>query len=152
MYTMYMPPLHYPSVASARDNIKLILDAAERGQAVTIERSARRSAVVDAGRLRDFLLASAPSTAEVVHEQGAWVITMPGRPIAAEAASYEEALDELVDALREYAADWNDRLHAAPNHRDNWGLVQLIALSTDEQLRDWLVRAPAESASAEGTR
>jgi len=140
--------LHYPSVASARDNIKLILDAAERGQAVTIERSARRSAVVDAERLRAFLLASVPSMAEVVREQGAWVIAMPGRPIAAEAASYEEALDELVDALREYAADWNERLHTAPNHRANWGLVQLIALSTDDQLRDWLVRAPAEGASA----
>jgi hypothetical protein len=25
------------------------------------------------------------------------------------------------------------------NHRDNWGLVQLIALSDDDQLRDWLV-------------
>ncbi len=149
MYTLYMSLLHYPSVASARDNIKLILDAAERGQAVTIERSARRSAVVDAERLRDFFLATVPSMAEVVHEGGAWVITMPGRPIAAEAASYDEAIAELVDALREYAADWNDRLHSAPNHRDNWGLVQLISLSTDEQLRDWLVRAPVESAAAE---
>jgi hypothetical protein len=26
----------------------------------------------------------------------------------------------------------------APNHRDNWGLVQLIGLSDDEQLREWL--------------
>jgi hypothetical protein len=27
----------------------------------------------------------------------------------------------------------------APNHQDNGGLVQLIALSDDQQLADWLV-------------
>jgi len=86
MCAMYMPHLHYPSVASARDNIKLILDAAERGQAVTIERSARRSAVVDAERLRGYFLTPFGSTAEAVHEEGGRVITTPGRPIAAEVA------------------------------------------------------------------
>ena len=44
-------------------------------------------------------------------------------------------------SLREYAEDWQLRLLNAPNHRDNWGLVQLISLSDDEQLRDWLVGA-----------
>lgn len=136
--------LHYPSVSAARDNIKHILDAAERGQVVSVERNAHRSAVVDAERLRTFFLGAVPSNAEIVHEDGAWVITMPGRPIAAEAASYDEALTETVDALREYAADWNERLLTAPNHQHNWGLVQLISYSTDEQLRDWLTRAPGE--------
>lgn len=27
----------------------------------------------------------------------------------------------------------------APNHANNWGLVQLVSLSDDDQLRDWLV-------------
>lgn len=143
MYTAYMT-LHFPSVSAARDNIKQILDAAERGQVVSVERNAHRSAVVDAERLREFFLGTVSSHAEIVHEDGAWVITMPGRPIAAEAASYDVALTEMVDALREYAADWNDRLLTAPNHRQNWGLVQLISYSTDEQLRDWLTRAPGE--------
>ena len=44
-------------------------------------------------------------------------------------------------SLREYAQDWQDRLLDTPNHRDNWGLVQLIGLSDDEQLREWLVGA-----------
>jgi hypothetical protein len=136
--------LHYPSVSAARDNIKHILDAAERGQVVSVERNSHRSAVVDAERLRQFFLGSVAPDAEIVHEEGAWVITMPGRPIAAEAASYDEAITEMVDALREYAADWNDRLLSAPNHQQNWGLVQLISYSTDEQLRDWLLRAPGE--------
>ena len=39
----------------------------------------------------------------------------------------------------EYAEDWQDRLLDAPNHVGNWGLVQLISLSDDNQLREWLV-------------
>ena len=34
-------------------------------------------------------------------------------------------------------------LHAAPNHRENWALVQLIDLSTDEQLTAWLTGSVA---------
>lgn len=45
----------------------------------------------------------------------------------------------MIDALREYPEDWQDRLLDAPNHRDNWVLVQLVTLSTDDQLRSWLV-------------
>lgn len=45
----------------------------------------------------------------------------------------------MVDALREYAEDWQDRLLDAPDHGENWGLVQLISLSDDDQLREWLV-------------
>lgn len=47
----------------------------------------------------------------------------------------------MIDALREYADDWQDRLLDAPNHREHWGLVQLVSLSNDEQLRDWLIGA-----------
>ncbi|MCW2642256.1 MAG: hypothetical protein JWP76_4562 [Dactylosporangium sp.] len=57
----------------------------------------------------------------------------------ADGATFDEAIDDLIDALREYAEDWQDRLLDAPNHGNNWGLVQLISLSDDEQLRDWLV-------------
>ena len=49
----------------------------------------------------------------------------------------------MVDALREYSNDWQDHLLDAPNHRENWGLVQLIALSDDDQLRAWLVPTAA---------
>ncbi|MEV4129835.1 hypothetical protein [Nocardia sp. NPDC049707] len=64
---------------------------------------------------------------------------LPGLPIAADGASFDEAVDEMLVALREYANDWQNRLRDAPNHRENWGLAQLIGLSTDEQLRDWLL-------------
>jgi hypothetical protein len=46
----------------------------------------------------------------------------------------------MVAALREYAEDWADHLRHASNHEKNWGLVQIIDLSSDEELRDWLQR------------
>jgi hypothetical protein len=49
----------------------------------------------------------------------------------------------MVDALREYAEDWQDHLLNAPNHRDNWALVQLVSLSENDQLKKWLVGASA---------
>jgi hypothetical protein len=52
---------------------------------------------------------------------------------------FDIAIDEMVDALREYAEDWHDHLLDAPHHDESWGLVQLISLSDDQQLRDWLV-------------
>jgi hypothetical protein len=47
--------------------------------------------------------------------------------------------DDLLDALRDYASDWNDRLHVAANHEANWAVAALVELSTDEQLRSWLL-------------
>jgi hypothetical protein len=58
--------------------------------------------------------------------------------VAADGATLAEAVGEMVDALREYAADWVDRLSTAPNHADNWGLVQLVVLSSDDELVEWL--------------
>jgi predicted RNase H-like HicB family nuclease len=105
-----------------------------------VRRDRRRAAVVDAERLRHFLVTVRPARAEVVAEGDGWSILLPGLPIAADGETFEEALDEMVVALREYAEDWADHLRHAPNHEQNWGLVQIIDLSSDEQLRDWLQR------------
>ena len=51
----------------------------------------------------------------------------------------DAAIDDLIDALRDYASDWNDRLHVASNHQDNWAVAALVELSTHEQLRSWLL-------------
>jgi predicted RNase H-like HicB family nuclease len=97
------------------------------------------AAVVDGERLRYYMARVCPSRAQMVAEDGGWSMFIPGLPIAADGASLDGAVDEMIDALREYAADWQDRLLDAPNHRESWGLVQLVCLSTDEQLREWLV-------------
>ncbi|RJQ91211.1 type II toxin-antitoxin system HicB family antitoxin [Amycolatopsis panacis] len=129
---------HYGTMAEARTHFKDLLDAAEAGIPKTVQREQLRAVMVDAERLRYFLTAMRPSKAQVVAEAGGWSVLLPGLPIAADGATFDEALDETVIALREYAADWADHLRHAPNHRDNWGLVQIIDLSTDAQLKDWL--------------
>lgn len=129
---------HYATVTEGRRHFKELLDAAEAGIPSTVQREGLRAAVVDAERLRSFLAAQRPARAEVVAEGGGWSIMLPGLPLAADGDTFESALEEMVVALREYAEDWVDHLGHASNHRDNWGLVQLVDLSTDAQLKDWL--------------
>lgn len=129
----------YRGFRSARDNLKPILDTASSGRLVTVARGHDVSAVVSADHLRRYLAATVPSQAQVVSEDDAWVVFIPGLPVAAEAVSFDDAVQELVDALRDYAEDWDDHLRSAPNHRENWGLVHLVRLSDDGQLRDWLL-------------
>ncbi|RKT83481.1 Antitoxin of toxin-antitoxin, RelE / RelB, TA system [Saccharopolyspora antimicrobica] len=136
-----MTALHFDSYTEARAHLKDLLDAAERGRAATIRRDSALTAVVDVERLRYFLASLVPSRAEAVSEADGWSVFIPGLPVAADGDTFDEAIDEMVVALREYADDWHDRLLDAPNHRENWGLVQLVSLSDDEQLRDWLVGA-----------
>ncbi|MGH3273044.1 MAG: type II toxin-antitoxin system HicB family antitoxin [Streptosporangiaceae bacterium] len=106
--------------------------------AVHYDSQSSTAVVVDADRLRYFLAACLPSSAQVVHEDGGWSAFVPGLPVAADGATFEEAIDDLADAIREYAEDWHDRLRHAANHSENWGIVQLIGLSDDDQLRAWL--------------
>jgi predicted RNase H-like HicB family nuclease len=134
-----MAALHYDSYSEGRTHLKDLLDAAERGRLATVRRESATAAVVDVDRLRHFLASVIPSRAEAVPEADGWSVFLPGLPVGADGATFEEAIAEMVEALREYADDWQDRLLEAPNHREHWGLVQLIGLSDDEQLRSWLV-------------
>lgn len=136
-----MPAVHYDNYTDARAHLKDLLDAADEGRVATVRRDSGRAAVVDVERLRRYLSLVCPSRAEVVAEAGGWSVFIPGLPVAADGSTFDEAIREMVDALREYAEDWQDRLRAAPNHQESWGLVQLVALSGDDDLADWLVGA-----------
>lgn len=137
-----MPAVHYDSYSDARAHLKDLLDAAARGRVATVRRESDSAAVLDAARLRQLLAAVVPSRAQVVPEAGGWSVFIPGLPVAADGPTFDAAITEMVQALREYAEDWQDRLLDAPNHRDHWGLVQLISLSNDDDLRDWLAGSP----------
>jgi predicted RNase H-like HicB family nuclease len=134
-----MPAVHYDSYTDARAHLKDLLDAAEQGRVATVRRESARTAVVDVERLRHVLASLIPLRAQVVAEEQGWSVFIPGLPVAADGQTFDEAITEMVEALREYAADWQERLLDVPNHRQNWGLVHLISLSDDEQLREWLV-------------
>lgn len=62
---------------------------------------------------------------------------LPGTPIAADGAGLDEALEEFVAALREYAEDWVARLRFAPNHQQHWPLVQFVSHSSDADIAEW---------------
>ena len=132
----------YESYSEARSHLKDLLDAAERGVPATVSREGTVAAVVDAERLR-LELSRISRPAETVAEADGWSVFISGVPVAADGATLDEALDEMVDALREYAVDWQDHLLETRNHRGHWALVQLVALSSDEQLRDWIVGRPS---------
>jgi predicted RNase H-like HicB family nuclease len=137
-----MPQVHYDSYTEARNKLKDLLDAAENGQVATIRRDAVTAVVLDAERLRYYLASVVPSQAQVVQEAGGWSVFIPGLSVAADGETFEEAIAEMAAALREYAEDWQDHLLHAPNHRENWGLVQMLSLSSDEQLITWLTGSP----------
>jgi predicted RNase H-like HicB family nuclease len=113
-----MPPVHYDTYTEARNNLKDVLDAAENGQVATIRRDATIAVVLDAGLLQHFLVSVVPSRAQVVEEAGGWSVFIPGLPVAADGGTFEEAITDMVAALREYAEDWQDHLLHVPNHRE----------------------------------
>jgi hypothetical protein len=139
-----MSAVHYASYSEARSHFKDLLDAAHDGRAATVRREGDRVAVVAADRLLYALRRLVPGP-QAVSEDGGWALLLEQTPVAVDGATFEEAVQEFIQALREYAEDWNDRLRLAPNHADNWGLVQLIDLSSDEQIINWIVGENPES-------
>lgn len=138
MYIVYMTTTHFTTVAQGRQHLRQLLDAAEQGLPNSLQRNNLNAVVVDADRFRTTLAAARPAHAEVVSEQDGWSIMLPGLPLAADGDTFDSALDDLVEALRDYAEDWVTHLRNAPNHRQNWDLVQLVDLATDAQLKEWI--------------
>jgi hypothetical protein len=138
---MATAPVNYSSAREARGHFKDLLDAADEGRPATVTRDERRVAAVDADRFVYFLTRLHPSGVQAVADGDGWSIFVPGVPVAADGATIGEAVEEMVDALRDYAEAWTERLRLAPNHEDNWGLVQIVTLASDEQLRNWLLAA-----------
>jgi NAD(P)H-hydrate repair Nnr-like enzyme with NAD(P)H-hydrate dehydratase domain len=130
---------HFGSYTTARTNLRDLLDTAHTGRVTTVDRDRERFAVVDADVLRAQLAELRPSGAVVTAEGGGWSAFLPGVPVSGEGVDLDSALEDLIEALREYAADWNDRLLDAPNHSGNWALVVLTELSDDQQLKGWLL-------------
>jgi len=138
-----VPGPHTVSYSQARIGLKSILDLSVRGGTTEISSGARRAAVVDSGRLREYLRETVSFPVTVHREDDAYVLVSDGQPFAAEATTIDEAVDLLVDDLVDYAQEWPTLYAAAANHSHNWGLVQLVALSSRDELRDFVVNAAA---------
>ncbi|MFN3003266.1 prevent-host-death protein [Mycolicibacterium wolinskyi] len=121
-----------------------LLNLAEAGGVAIVEERGSRpaTALVELGRLRHMLARLIePHMAVASSEDGRWCIRLPGLPVLGEGASFDEASADLIEAMREYADDWADHLHAAPNHEANEYFAHFVKLSNDEQLREWIYSA-----------
>jgi len=138
---------HFDSYTEARNQLRRVLDAAHQGLITIVTRDNERFVVSSAEARSAELRRLLPSSTVVAQEGGGWAAFLPGVPVHGDAGSFDGAIADLVAALREYAEDWNDRLHAARNHVQHRSLVELVELSDDEQLRNWLVATeqPAEA-------
>lgn len=127
------------SYTDTRNRLKEVLDTADQGVPVGVERHGRRFVMMDMARLAE-LLANSPRLRrpEAVAEGSGWSVLLPGTPIAADGADLEEATEEFVTVLREYADDWIERLRLAPNHAQHWPLVHFVSLSSDADLASWV--------------
>ena len=87
---------------------------------------------------------------EAVTEAGGWSVFLPGTPIAADGTELAEAVEEFIQALREYAEDWEGRLRLLPNHEHLGSLVLFVSMSSDDEIANWVhgrgLRAPAGAA------
>ncbi|MBK8445361.1 MAG: prevent-host-death protein [Micropruina sp.] len=139
MYRLYIWCVtHFATLSEARAHMADLTDAAMAGQPASYARDGRNVAAVDADRLRNALSKLRPAQAQVFHENEAVGIALPEPALAVEGPDFNAAVAEMVIALREYAADWADHLRLAPNHDNAWGVVQLVALSSDAELADWV--------------
>ena len=130
--------MEYLSFTDTRRQLRMMLDSAEAGMPIGVQRHGSQVALIDSGRLKEVLLGSRRlGQPEAVAEAGGWSVLLPGTPIAADGADLDEALDEFVSALREYAEDWVARLRFAPNHGHHWPLVQFVSLSSDAEIAEW---------------
>lgn len=134
-----MPAVQYDRFTDARTHLKELLDAAEEGRPAAVVRQDRSTALVDRRRFVGYLMALNAGRVELVPDGDSWLAVVADSPVAAEGDNAADAVEELIIALREYAEDWSARLRLAPNHEENWGLVQLVDHCSDDELRVWML-------------
>src|SRR5699024_9166575 len=125
-----------------------VLDAAGAGLVTSVTRGSEKIMVVRAEGQRKMLSLLRPADARVVAEGGGWAVMLPGLPVHGDGENFDDAIGDAIDALREYADAWNDHLHTAANHVDNRPVVELIELSSDDELRAWMLGGQEQRAEA----
>jgi hypothetical protein len=124
------------TATDVRRNWRAHLDRAAAQLPVPFCRAAHEFAVVSLPLLQDALRRSVTAPVVVAEDDG-FSVFLDGYPIAADGTDLDEALDDFVVALTDYADAWVERLHAAPNHQHAALLAHLVATSTPDELREW---------------
>lgn len=128
--------LSYEKITEARSHLKDIYDSAQRGVPSLVRREQDSPIViVKADSFKRALRALCPIEPQVRFTESNVSMWLPGLPVSAEGTDFDAAETEFIAALRDYAELWVEDLGGFPNHADNWGLVNLVLLSSDEELR-----------------
>ncbi len=135
-----MSVMEYQDVTDVSYHITEALTAARDGVPVSVVQDSQRYALVEVDRLLKTFAAASPR-ARVVHDGDRWCLFVPGLPVLAEGFTVNDMLDDAIAVLHEYADDWIDGVCGSAGTDTQWNVVQLVSLSTDEQLRGWLVGA-----------
>ena len=111
----------------ARAHLPALLDAAIRGDVAVVRRG--EPVVMVRRDLYDAALGpQAPfDVLTSIHngEVALWLATVP---VQATGSTWQEAEDNFLDALVDYAALWAEELRHAPNHTQNAGLVRRVSM------------------------
>ena len=142
MYMMYIClggediMLSYDKIADARSHLKDMYDSAQSGVPAVVRRASDPPvAVVKAESLKHALRSLCPVDPQVSFAESGVSMWLPGLPVSAEAPEFADAVNFFLEALRDYADLWVEDLRRYPNHEDNWGLVNLVLLSDDDEMR-----------------
>jgi hypothetical protein len=140
--------LSYATLKDSRDHLSEVLDAAQEGLMVCMRRGrshrdvrAGSVSVVKTSVLQEILEKLVADSVESVYNENDQLhtVAIKGLPVAAEGKSLSEAVDELVDEIRDYEIDWIARLRFAPNHEGNLPVVYLAQSMSDDELHAWLM-------------
>ena len=132
--------LEYKSISAARSAISEIYNTAEQHLAVAITRENDAPiTVIRQDHLKKALEALCLLEPQVrFSSDGDVSMWIDGLPVSGQGESFEAAGQEIIDSLRDYAKTWIEDLRDYPNHKDRWGVVNLVLLSSDDELRAFL--------------
>jgi hypothetical protein len=132
--------LEYANISDARDNFKSIYDSASANVSAVVRRKDDEPVVVvNQKNFLEALRALCPLDPQVrFSEDGSVSMWLPGIPVSSQGSDFEVAGNGLIQALRDYSLTWVEDLRRYPNHENNWGLVNLVLLSSDHALFDHL--------------
>ena len=132
--------LEYRSISAARSAISEIYNTAERNLAVGITRENDVPvAVIRQDHLKKALQALCLLEPQVrFSPDGAVSMWLDGLPVSGQGESFDVAGQDLIDSLRDYAKTWIEDLRDYPNHKDRWDVVNLVLLSSDDELSAFL--------------
>lgn len=132
--------LEYQSISAARSAISEIYNTAERHLAVGITRENDAPiAVIRQDHLKKALQALCLLKPQVrFSADGQVSMWLDGLPVSGQGENFEVAGEDLINSLRDYAKTWVEDLRNYPNHKHRWDVVNLVLLSSDEEMRAFL--------------